>query len=590
MLTTTSSKPTTDSSLARTVAKDIILSAFNEYRGKFNEITERAQRQFEERNWQARDVFERLNLYKPTVERTVAGVHETLGERRTEMQIWQNIKTAYSTLIESRDDWELAETFFNSITRQIFPKVGMDARIEFADTDFDGEPNQAAEPIYYEFERPANNSTLVRGILEKFQFAAPYENLERDIELVTSEINRKLDAKIPDRAEILCTVFYRGKGAYIVGCLSVGQERYPLTLALMNTSAGILVNAVLLAEQEVHLLFSLTRVYFRAIIKRPYEVVRFLQRIMPKKRLSELYTALGYFKHGKTELYRELMRHLVNSDDQFIIAPGERGMVMLVFTLPSFESVFKIIKDRFAPPKDMSRRDVMERYRMVSQHDRAGRLIDAQEFEYLTIDKSRFSPDLLVEFEKNGQLSVEVTDDEVIIKQAYIEQRVTPLNLYIRETNDPELLRQAVVDCGNAIKDLANTNIFTGDMLLKNFGVGRHGRVIFYDYDELSFVTECIFKALPPARDEDDEMASEAWFGVGENDVFPEEFSRFLGLHGELRQCFTDRHGDLFTVEFWQSVKNKLQAGQTAETMPYAPERSLHSTTRNEYYYAGARG
>lgn len=303
-------------------------------------------------------------------------------------------------------------------------------------------------------------------------------------------------------------------------------------------------------------------------------MIEFLRSIMPLKPVAELYTSLGYNKHGKTELYRDLLRHIAQSDDLFEVARGERGMVMAVFTLPSFDVVFKIIKDRFSEPKTTTRQDVLNRYQLVFRHDRAGRLIDAQEFEHLKFDRARFAPELLEELLHVAAQSVTVEDENVIIKHLYTERRTIPLNLYLKEA--PEAARRAaLIDYGYTIKDLAAANIFPGDILLKNFGVTRHGRVVFYDYDELCLVTDCQFREMPDARDDDDEFSAEPWFFVGESDVFPAEFRTFLGLPQPLRQIFTERHAELFGVEFWQQLQRRHRAGEVIDIFPYRVSRRL---------------
>jgi isocitrate dehydrogenase kinase/phosphatase len=216
---------------------------------------------------------------------------------------------------------------------------------------------------------------------------------------------------------------------------------------------------------------------------------------MPRKPLAELYAAIGYNKHGKTEFYRGFLRHLDASEEQFEHAEGERGMVMLVFSLPSYDVVAKLIKHRSDYPKDSSRSEVMRKYRLVFEHDRAERLVEAYEFEHLRIPRERFRPELLEELQRCAADSVRIEDDYVVIKHLYVERRVRPLNLYLTETDEPAA-RAAVIDYGQAIKDLAATNIFPGDLRPKNFGVTRHGRVVFYDYDELCWVTECDFREL----------------------------------------------------------------------------------------------
>jgi isocitrate dehydrogenase kinase/phosphatase len=330
----------------------------------------------------------------------------------------------------------------------------------------------------------------------------------------------------------------------------------------------------LLDEDEVSILFSFARSYFHVAIDRPYDLVRFLKTIMPRKRTAELYISIGYNKHGKTELYRDLLHHLAASDDSFEIARGQPGMVMVVYTMPAFDLVFKTIRDYFEYPKRTTRRSVMEKYHLVFKHDRAGRLVDAQEFEHLQFERARFDEALLAELQEEAGKSVDFCEDQIIIKHAYVERRIIPLDIYVREA-DEAAARAAVVEYGNAIKDLAVSNIFPGDMLLKNFGVTRHGRVVFYDYDELCLLTSCNFRTVPPAPSYEDELAPEPWYSVDENDVFPEQFPHFVGIHGKLRDVFLEHHADLFDVTYWRGVQERLQAGEIIGILPYAEERHL---------------
>jgi isocitrate dehydrogenase kinase/phosphatase len=343
---------------------------------------------------------------------------------------------------------------------------------------------------------------------------------------------------------------------------------------VLNGDRGLVVDAVLTTSDEVSVVFSFTRSYFLLDVDNPGEVVDFLKTVMPRKPLGELYTSLGHFKHGKTVFYRELRRHLAASPERFLTAPGERGLVMIVFTLDGFDAVFKVIRDQPGYPKHTNRREVMERYRLVFRSDRVGRLVDAAEFEHVTFERSRFAPDLLEELERGAPGVVSVRGDEVEIHQLYIERRLTPLNLWVAGQPD-DRVRDAVIDYGQAIRELAAADIFPGDLMIKNFGVTRHGRVVFYDYDELCATTECLFRRLPPARDLDDEMAPEPWFAVGPDDVFPEEFPRFLGLPERWRQVLLDTHPDLFTAEFWQSMQAQHRQGVLQDVFPYRAGRRL---------------
>jgi isocitrate dehydrogenase kinase/phosphatase len=345
-------------------------------------------------------------------------------------------------------------------------------------------------------------------------------------------------------------------------------------LSLRHRENGICIDAVLLSQDEVSIVFSFTRAYFHVDVECPYQVVDFLKTIMPLKKVAELYISIGYNKHGKTELYRDLLRSLERSNDSFKIARGEKGMVMLVFTLHSYDLVFKVIRDRFAEPKTATRQEVMERYQLVFKHDRAGRLVDAQEFEHLRFEKARFSPDLLDELLKSAPNSVKVEGDYVSIRHLYTERRLTPLNLYLEEAPSQKS-REAVIDYGYAIKDLAAANIFPGDILLKNFGVTRHGRVVFYDYDELSLLVSCRFRSVPKSTNFGDEFEADPWFYVGPADIFPAEFKTFLGLKGKQREVFLAEHSDLFEVDFWRGMQKKIRSGEVVDIDPYRVSERL---------------
>jgi isocitrate dehydrogenase kinase/phosphatase len=328
----------------------------------------------------------------------------------------------------------------------------------------------------------------------------------------------------------------------------------------------------MLAEDDVSIVFGYTRSYYHVDLERVAEAVVFLRSIMPKKPVSELFTVLGRARQGKTERYRELMRHLERTDDLFIHAPGERGLVMVCFTLPSFDVVFKVIRDRFPPPKTVLREEVMAKYQMVFIHDRAGRLVDAQEFRRLRFPRARFSPELLAELAAEAALTVHEDGADLVFDHMYVERRMTPLNLYLRSAS-PEAALRAAVDYGQCIRDLACTDIFPGDLLLKNFGVTRHGRVIFYDYDELCRVTDCNFREVPQASNDEDEMRAEAWFYVAENDVFPETFMRFLAFGDAERAALLRVHAEILTARYWRDVQRRLREGEVVEVLPYHAHR-----------------
>ncbi len=353
-----------------------------------------------------------------------------------------------------------------------------------------------------------------------------------------------------------------------------GDQWSPIAFSLLNDDGGVRIDAVLATENQLSVLFSFTRSYFHVATERPRQMVDFLAELMPRKRRAELFISLGFNKHGKTELFRELMRHLESSSDRFEMAAGVQGLVMVVFTLPGFDVVFKVIRDRFGAPKQITRGRVMNRYRLVFRHDRAGRLVDAQEYEHLSFPADRFRPDLLELLLEHCARTVTIEGDTVTIAHAYVERRVTPLDVYVAEYG-ASAGRAAIIDYGQAIKDLAASGIFPGDMLLKNFGVTRHGRVVFYDYDELSTLDECTFRTIPVSDDPYDDMSAEPWFSVGPGDVFPEEFSTFLGLSEDLRAVFDRHHGDIFEASTWKEWQRQVAAGELMQVFPYTDDQRV---------------
>ena len=574
--------PLTDSRLSN-LGANRILEGFEEYVARFRTINQRAQRRFEERDWPGMqsDAVERLRVYTVVVDRVMESVGHLLGPRADDPLVWVAVKAVYSGLITDRQDWELAETFYNSVTRRVFGTVGVAEHIEFVDSDFGTPPSPSTDPVYLTFDRRESTLRLVTDILTSFAHTVPYARLEADAAAVGARIDARLSEPgalaTVGKAEVVRAVFYRGQSAYIVGLLYAGSHRIPLIIALSNGDDGVFVDAVLLTENEASIVFSFTRSYFHIDIARPYDLVRFLRRLMPRKRVAEIYIAIGQNKHGKTELYRDLLRHLRSTEEQFELAPGTRGMVMIVFTMPGYDDVFKVIRDTFLPPKRATRRSVMGKYRLVFQHDRAGRLMDVQDFQHLAFQRSKFSDAVLDELLSEAAGTVRLEGDSVIISHVYVERRVVPLDIYVREAAGPAAA-DAVIDFGQAIKDLASTNIFPGDLLPKNFGVTRHGRVVFYDYDELSPLTEISFRELPTPRDETEALASDPWFPVGDRDVFPEEHQSFLGLAPTLREVFFAHHADLFAVGAWQAMQERIRSGELIEVYPYRQDARLPGT------------
>ena len=556
-----------------------IAEAFSAYNAQFRAITRRAPARFAARDWGGchQDRVERIELYDRFVERTVCEMRLMLGERAEERALWREIRTAFAARVAQLPDAAFPKTYFSSVSRRLFGTIGVAPDIEFLAIDLDPLVGATSDLLTHTYLIRGSLPLLIEELLGAVRLGAPWRDFEGSILQVATEVRRHLEslgaASAVERIEVIRAIFYQVSRAYIVGRIVGPGLCIPLVLALRSTVSGTLVDAVLMSGADVSIVFSVSRSYFHADLDRVDEAVAFLKSLLPRKPVSELFTMLGRAKQGKTERYREIMRHLQSTEERFVHAPGERGLVMVCFTLPSLEVVFKVIRDRFAYPKRVRREEVLAKYQLVYKHDRAGRLVDAQEFRRLRLPRSLFAPELLHELLSETTLTVREDGEFLDFDHLYIERRLIPLNVYLEATSAPAA-EQAMRDYGQCIRDLAHTNIFPGDLLPKNFGVTRHGRVIFYDYDELCEVTECRFRDLPQPVTLEDEMSAEPWFYVGENDVFPETFIRFMAFDATQRAALLGTHAEIFTAAYWRAVQRRLIRGEALEVLPYHPRRA----------------
>ncbi|WP_345782593.1 bifunctional isocitrate dehydrogenase kinase/phosphatase [Dokdonella sp.] len=560
-------------------AAALILDAFLDYNERFADITRRAKRRFEQRDWRAAriDALARIDLYDVCVAETLARLERLLDDRVRSRSLWSSMRREYATLVAGLLDRELPKTYFNTLSRRFFHTLGVDPEIEFVALDLDPVRGVAGSVALDRYEAGQDLVAECARLLADRPFAIGYADAPRAAAAIAREIaERTFEDGQPLRAiELLRPVFYRERRAYFVGRLDHGDDCTPLVIALTSTPKGAHADAVLTNINHVSLLFGYARNAFHADLPTVADTVAFLEALMPHKPVGEIYSVLGRLKQGKTERYRDLFRHLaLHPGERLVRADGERGMVMAVFAPRDYAVVVKVIRDRFAYPKDIARRQVEEKYRLVYGYDRVGRLVDAQEFRNLRFARQQFDADMLAELTAECAETVEVDGDEVVLRHCYVERKLRPLNLYAREA-PPDAARRAVVDYGQAIKDLARSNVFPGDLLLKNFGVSRIGRAIFYDYDEISLVEHCRFRRLPQPREGDETLPMEDWVSYNESDVFPEQFPRFLGLPEALRSALMTAHPEIFDADWWQSLKQRFVAGDHVDVAPYPPSARL---------------
>ena len=586
-----------DSTVAYDIAK-AMMDGFNRHYRLFRTESARAKHRFETCDWhgQQRAQRDRIEFYDLRVKECSARLEKEFKADKQSMDVWQQIKLHYIGLLVDHHQPELAETFFNSVTTKILHRSYFHNDFIFVrpavSTEYIENEEPTSAPTYQAWypTRETLGQTLL-AMVQHFDLRCPFENLERDVADVTRELQSKLgDLKLRANFQVqaLSTLFYRNKGAYLIGKVINGFFEMPFALPILHNERGeLVIDAALMSEDELLILFSFARAYFMVDMEIPSAYVQFLRSMMPHKPRAELYNALGLAKQGKTLFYRDFLYHQRHSSDQFRIAPGIKGMVMLVFDQPSFPFVFKVIKDYYPPQKDTSREQIKGKYLLVKQHDRVGRMADTLEYSNVAFPRARFEDELIEEIQKFAPSQIEISDRdgdgqlEVILKHVYIERRMIPLNIYLQEAFDAgpqdELavaqLAHSVVEYGNAIKDLVAANIFPGDMLWKNFGVTRHGKVVFYDYDEIEYITDCNFRKVPQARTEEEEMSGEVWYKVGPKDVFPETFGPFLLGNDRVRAVFMQHHGDLLEAAYWQSQKDRILAGHVHDVFPYDFEK-----------------
>ncbi|ADN74975.1 (Isocitrate dehydrogenase (NADP(+))) kinase [Ferrimonas balearica DSM 9799] len=547
-----------------------ILAGFDKHYRLFTRTTVAARDRFAQADWSAVQEAqkERIRFYSERVNETTRELIQMLDKPVISTELWRNTKQAFSRLVLGHPQAELCETFFNSVFSRLFRHRGLDNQHLYIHAGNTVRAPFRPERLSHSADLAPDPVEAIRTLLQPKRFGRPFADLDGDLTLLWQRLEPLIAEQQINRIELLDSIFYRNKGAYLVGRLLGPNGFVPLILPIRHSDQGLQIDAVLTNEDDLSIVFSFTRAYFMVATQTPGALVRYLKELLPHKTWAELYSAIGLQKHGKTEFYRAFLHHLNQSRDQFVAAPGIKGMVMTVFTLPSLDIVFKVIKDEFTPPKDSNKAQVKGKYALVKQHDRVGRMADTHAYSNFVFPRQRFSDALIEELLKEAPAEVELTDNQVIIKHLYVERRMTPLNLYLDDADEAQL-SAAIDDYGKAIKQLAAANIFPGDMLFKNFGVTRHGRVVFYDYDEISYMTECNFRDIPAPRYPEDEWAAEPWYSVGPMDVFPEEFGRFLLSKAAVRKAFMAHHADLLTRKYWQGLKDAIEAGQFPDLIPY---------------------
>ncbi|MEI8668966.1 bifunctional isocitrate dehydrogenase kinase/phosphatase [Pseudoalteromonas sp. B131b] len=575
-----------NNTLQNVIASKLARSVFAGFEAMFSQflnITLGAQSRFEQRQYHSVQsaMRERLQVYEREVKNVSEAVRVIAYAELTCPQTWQLAKNIYGDMVQNHENKPIAHTFFNSTFGAIWDyKKIRTVHLFVLKAKYRSEP-RSYESLVSRVSLHNGFNNAVKTLITNQVFRVPFSNLERDVAILQSTLMQGAKQQCKQVYELINlndgyieyanSLFFRNKACYLIGrCIAKNGDNMPFAIAILNTDEGLKLDAVMMGADQLSLLFGFARTYFMVDTDKPARYVDYLSVLMPHKQRFELFNAIGFIKHAKTEFYRYKVDTTKNSPANFkyVTAPGTPGMVMLVFTIEGLDYVYKVIKDKFSAPKTATKAQVKEKYNFVKQADRVGRLVDTHEFRYLAFDLSRFSDELLEQMKSQIGSSIVISGKALILKHVYVERKMTPLNLYINQC-DNKTLESVMHDYGKAIKELAGANIFPGDMLMKNFGVTRWGRVVFYDFDEICPLTDCNFRDVPHTQNALEELSSNSYFDIAENDIFPSQFKVFFSANDIAFNYFNNEHSNLFLATFWQSCQQQVHNGFLPDVYPY---------------------
>ncbi len=564
-----------------------ILAEFDVFYSEFRKISPLAQQAFEAREPQTSLALSRhrLSLYSVCVHRMGLELVEAFPAIAMNENFWREVERRYQPLIEGRYEWDLALAFIHSVRRKVYLEEWRP--VDYSQTGLELPTHKHTDDVCRTFAGGDRiDPATVREILELPGFKVAYRDIEDDARLVAERVNRVLgldsgEAGPVEAVQMVGAGFFRNRGAYLVGRIVLqGGRLTPFVIALLNSPEGIYVDAVLTTETDTHNCFSSTLANFHVTHDAYHELSRFLHSIMPSRTVGLHYTTIGYNHLGKVAVMNELEQEIESSGEVLQTAVGSPGTVAIGFSTPSSAYNLKVIRDH---PTDGYKwgefggiESVKEKYAQVHDINRTGSMLDNIIYHFVRLDRDWFEPALLANLLEQASESVSLQGDSIVFKFLIVQQRLTPLPVYLETASDRHK-EIAVVNLGYCIRNNTAANIFNKDLDARNYGVSRYRKVYLFDYDALEPLGEVKIRSNQDRFDGEEDIPD--WY-FEEGVVFlPEEMEVGLCIpNRHLRRLFREAHGDLMTTAYWERIQREIQDGKVPPVSVYPDERRLRRT------------
>jgi isocitrate dehydrogenase kinase/phosphatase len=556
----------------------LLLAVFDDFYRILCEYPYRAMRAFETIDPQAsiRISRERLGLYSKYITHHGPRIHAAFPALADNPNVWDQVDRLFSAMITDRYEADVAFSFAHSIRRNICHELWRPVAYSFPPPSKHRALSMASVfrriPIQGHID-----AELVASALTTPGFSVPFRDLRGDSERIVERINFLLDSDAPDAElpialDVVEAGFFRERVAFVVGRWVLSDSScVPFVVALVNGPSGIVVDALLHRVADVHNLFSSTLANFHVTTRLYYQTCVFLFSLMPRRPLGHHYSTIGFNHVAKVAILNEVIEQLSQSGQKFQRSPGFVGTVALGFTFESCSYHLKVIRDRPTASYKWGEfpgvAAVLDKYRVVHEINRAGSMLDNVMYFNLTLEKDMFDPALLADICREATGNVHVEGNSVFIRSLIVQLKIVPLPVYL-ETADESEIRSVIVSLGHCIRNNAATNIFNKDLDSRNYGVGRYGRVLLFDYDAVEKLTEVKIRTNSDREPGEEDIPP--WFFEEGTIFLPEEIEYGLQLKNELA-CRTFRrvNADLMTVDYWLQMQQKLLRDEVPELSMY---------------------